>query len=421
MKNNLTELPTYFIIERDLSNPLWQKYIDWLNETYHSNLVGQYLYYGYDGGLFQNGLNFYNNISDFKNNPVLITLEDWSRLVNKEVKKPLLELPKYFIIERDLTNPLWQKYIDWLNETYHSNWPGYKFLYYGNDGNIFYNGGTIAGDIIEYFKNNPVLITLNDWDRLVNKKVESSLTELPTYFMIERDLTNPLWKKYIDWLNKTYHTNWSGEQFLYYGYGYSLHDRTDSSNESRVFKNNAMLITLEDWYRLVNKEMVKSLTELPEYFIVKKDLTNPLWQKYIDWLNETYHSNWVGKYLYYGYDGSLFQNGANFYDNIFNFENNPVLITLEDWYRLSKLPKDKKGLWGYKLKPSFKKYKKQAMAICGISKKKSELLFDLATNTYVNIKKKSKVKFKLNSKAYFNAKEAQILDIWFDPVYKYVK
>lgn len=33
-----------------------------------------------------------------------------------------MELPKYFVIKRDASNPLWQKYINWLNETYETKW-----------------------------------------------------------------------------------------------------------------------------------------------------------------------------------------------------------------------------------------------------------------------------------------------------------
>jgi len=45
-------------------------------------------------------------------------------------------LPKYFIILRDATNPLWGKYIQWLKDTYNSPWEGTLDDHYcGYDGN----------------------------------------------------------------------------------------------------------------------------------------------------------------------------------------------------------------------------------------------------------------------------------------------
>lgn len=51
-----------------------------------------YRYYGYDGdNVYLRGTNAYNSISDFKNNPVLLTLKEWHRLFienkNKVKKK----------------------------------------------------------------------------------------------------------------------------------------------------------------------------------------------------------------------------------------------------------------------------------------------------------------------------------------------
>lgn len=76
-------------------------------------------------------------------------------------------LPKYYCIKRDESNPLWKKYIDWLNETYNSNWNGdIDGAYYGFQGHE--HGGTQMYSVIENFKNNPELITLDFWDECVN-------------------------------------------------------------------------------------------------------------------------------------------------------------------------------------------------------------------------------------------------------------
>jgi len=75
---------------------------------------------------------------------------------------------KYYAIKRDLSNPLWRQYIKWLNDTHGSRWGGSTFKYYGYDGNIKLNG-TDAHNSLEQFDNNTKLITLEDWNKVVNK------------------------------------------------------------------------------------------------------------------------------------------------------------------------------------------------------------------------------------------------------------
>jgi len=387
-------------------------------------------------------------------------------------------LPENFVIERNESNPLWRDYINWLNKkTNGVKWDGDTFKYYGynkskSSDRIF--GGTSCSNNISGFKDNTVEISLEFWDKIVNKEEEKPLTELPKYFIIERDDSNPLWQKYIKWLNKTYHANWDGNAYTYYGYndyGYGEYDESDGTicGDDLDFKNNPELITLNQWNKVVNqfysKQITKDeLTELPKYFVIKRDLSNPLWQKYIDWLNETYGSRWKGKqFLYYGNDGNIFYNGTAFYNKISSFENNPELLTLEEWYSFLNITNDpfynktfseiherlsnttiittnnkqeldkiksllrndhqykvinasyiikifedsKKVLVGYKLKDSCKIFEKQAKELCGISENSNWL--------------SEEIYFDLNSGAYINAKNSQILDIWFEPVYKYVR
>lgn len=74
------------------------------------------------------------------------------------------------------------------------------------------------------------------------------------------------------------------------------------------------------------------MNTLPEYFVIEKDENNPLWGKYIDWLNKKYSTNWSGNlYKFYGYDGRKTISGTNGEQYISHFENNPTLITLEQW------------------------------------------------------------------------------------------
>lgn len=79
------ELPKYFVVKKDFNNPLWRKYIDWLNKTYKGKNSGiGYDYYGYDNDYSssRNGVNYHNVITSFKNNPTLLTLEQWNYIVN---------------------------------------------------------------------------------------------------------------------------------------------------------------------------------------------------------------------------------------------------------------------------------------------------------------------------------------------------
>lgn len=85
------------------------------------------------------------------------------------------QLPKYFIIKNQFNSnqlQLWNKYIDWLNKTYSTNWAGdARDYYYGYDGNTHTNNnGTNYQFEIHLFKNNPTVITLEQWDECINKK-----------------------------------------------------------------------------------------------------------------------------------------------------------------------------------------------------------------------------------------------------------
>ena len=84
------KLPAYFVIKRDSDNPLWGKYIKWLNKIYGINWVGDaisYIYYGYDGTGPFGGTNCWSSLEEFENNPTLLTLEEWDEIVNPKTLK----------------------------------------------------------------------------------------------------------------------------------------------------------------------------------------------------------------------------------------------------------------------------------------------------------------------------------------------
>lgn len=83
MKCNM-ELPKYYVIKRDLDNPLWKKYISWINELNDNQnfLWSVRAYYWFDWSYWANWFSCENNIEDFLNNPTLITLEEWNECIN---------------------------------------------------------------------------------------------------------------------------------------------------------------------------------------------------------------------------------------------------------------------------------------------------------------------------------------------------
>ena len=70
-------LPQYFAIQK-CDNPLWQEYIDWLNEKYNITITGTItsIYYWFDGVVKHH---YYP--SNFKNTPTILTLEEWKEMI----------------------------------------------------------------------------------------------------------------------------------------------------------------------------------------------------------------------------------------------------------------------------------------------------------------------------------------------------
>lgn len=92
--SNENKLPEYFAIKRDSSNPLWYKYILWLQAAYNDTIRTNHdwLYYGYDGEVNASyGLNLFNNTV------IELTLEQWDEIVNgkKDINSESLQDMQY--------------------------------------------------------------------------------------------------------------------------------------------------------------------------------------------------------------------------------------------------------------------------------------------------------------------------------------
>ena len=97
-------LPKYFAIKRQPENPLWEKYILFLNQRYWFNLVWNdeiFPLYGFDWYCKNE-----KSLNDFNAWTVLLTLEEWDSIVNpttyyqvkiKEIKKPNLSYETQYL------------------------------------------------------------------------------------------------------------------------------------------------------------------------------------------------------------------------------------------------------------------------------------------------------------------------------------
>lgn len=105
------ELPKSFCIKRDVNNPLWKKYIAWLNEKreyeHKSNLTGDsWNYYG----ITKSGMVEFDELRTFFGNKVL-TLEEWNEIVNSNQNKT--EITRKQLKEiYDIACTTWQKKIE---------------------------------------------------------------------------------------------------------------------------------------------------------------------------------------------------------------------------------------------------------------------------------------------------------------------
>ena len=84
--------------------------------------------------------------------------------------------------------------------------------------------------------------------------------------------------------------------------------------------------------------MIEKLNELPKYWVVKCDTSHPDWMKVIDYLNTIYpYGSWTGNGLnYYGYDGNKSRGygGTSSLKEISSFENNPTVLTIDEFVKL---------------------------------------------------------------------------------------
>jgi hypothetical protein len=212
-----------------------------------------------------------------------------------------------------------------------------------------------------------------------------NINKLPEYFAIKWS-DNPLWKDYIRWLNKSYNADFNGFAYIsFYGYdgvkvGYTYN--------LLFFKNPVTVLTLEQWDNIVNKtdEFV-----LPERWVVK-----------VTEENKTVLDGWKQKINPYSEPAGLFNQYLNYkgYNNFLKPEYTE--ITFEQFKKYVLKQDNMKEIIGYNLKND--KYKEAARKL-------------LVTHTVLGRDLRYQYDITHPDNIYA-LKQAGVLDLWFEPVYK---
>ena len=106
-------------------------------------------------------------------------------------------LPQYWVVKSDTSHPDWRKVIDYLNKTYSQEWSGGSHgHYYGFDGNERYNG-TDYYRYLSYFKNNPTVLTIEEFVSLTNQKTENMITIKREQLKSIHDIACTAWQEKI--------------------------------------------------------------------------------------------------------------------------------------------------------------------------------------------------------------------------------
>lgn len=183
-------------------------------------------------------------------------------LTEQEFKEQIMnkkELPKYFVIHINKSNPLWFKYIDWLNKTYKVNYGGDCYTYYGFDGFDICNNGTKSSNFLEDFKHNPTLLTLEEWDSIVNPKQEFVLPEK--------------WHVKVTKENQEILTKWKNDiskgVFNHSAIMYNYITYDGSGDDGRNLKGYTE-ITFEQFKQYVIKEKMYTIEQIKEQKIAVK-------------------------------------------------------------------------------------------------------------------------------------------------------
>lgn len=138
------------------------------------------------------------------------------------------------------------------------------------------------------------------------------MKNLPESFCVKANQKHELWNEFIQWLNE------KGESFN--GLSNSAYGLKDG--EPNCDDPWAEVITLEEWHEAVNAK-----SEFPASYCIKRNEKHPLWDRFINFLNQTHEIKWDGEFhLYYGMEDGL----RRYYSA--EAQNLPEEVTLEQWF-----------------------------------------------------------------------------------------
>jgi len=114
MKNNL---PKYWIIKNDGSQLFQDTVIKYLNAMHKWDSTVDTFYYWFDWNKNFNWTNYYSNINEFQNNPIVLTINQFIKMTTKE------NFTRWEIVEmREVNNHKWSRKI-FLAEIKGSEYP----------------------------------------------------------------------------------------------------------------------------------------------------------------------------------------------------------------------------------------------------------------------------------------------------------
>jgi len=233
-------------------------------------------------------------------------------------------------------------------------------------------------------------------------KIMDKTMKLPEDFVIDSRLyhKNPLWPKYIEWLNKKYNLKFFGNQDAFYGvyYGSPLYTTEIDKNTLVTF------ISLYYWYAAINGT--------PNFTDMCTKLGSCVGLPLVNTSDTVVGANMSDSILYtvgtiVTTNDVLIIADNNCYANKDNY-----IFRLDDIiqkYKKEELKKEelKKEAIGYKIKP---KYVDAYVILFKKGVSSNNTLYEEVSN--------EKISFEKNSNYYKKAINLGVLDIWFEEVYK---
>ncbi|MEI6882772.1 MAG: hypothetical protein WCK82_15740, partial [Bacteroidota bacterium] len=106
------------------------------------------------------------------------------------------KLPKYWVVQRDESNPNWKKVIAYLNQISEYNWQGDAYLYYGTERND--EKGVNCYNNLYSFHGNPTVLTIEEFMELTEEKLETTVKIERKQLQVIYDIACSDWKVKIE-------------------------------------------------------------------------------------------------------------------------------------------------------------------------------------------------------------------------------